>query len=178
MRSAQPAFFLSRETGNCKSLPSQINAMAPITPDTLSTIRPEITARLQRGVGRALVAADKAVLFELPLANGRRADVVALDHQGQVTIIEIKSGLADYQADHKWQDYLDYCDNFAFAVAADFPEGVLPEDVGLMVADEYGAEIIRPFWHRPLSAARRKAMLIRFARASAGRLQTLLDPSV
>ncbi len=141
-------------------------------------IRPEVTASIQRGVGRALTAADQAVLFELPLANGRRADVVTLDHQGRFTIIEIKSGLADFQADHKWQDYLDYCDFFAFAVTADFPDDVLPSDVGLVIADGFDAEIIRPPRHDPLSAARRKAMLIRFARAGAGRLQILLDPSV
>lgn len=141
-------------------------------------IRPEVTARLRRGVGRALVAADQAVLFELPLANGRRADVAALDHQGRFTIIEIKSGLADFQADNKWPDYRDYCDFFAFAVAADFPDHVLPEDEGLMIADGFDAEVIRPPRHDPLSAARRKAMLIRFARAAAGRHQTLLDPSI
>ncbi|MEM8952173.1 MAG: MmcB family DNA repair protein, partial [Pseudomonadota bacterium] len=89
-----------------------------------------------------------------------------------------KSGLADFQADHKWRDYLDYCDFFAFAVSADFPEHVLPADVGLMVADGFDAEIIRPPRHDPLSAARRKAMLIRFGRAGAARLQGLLDPSV
>ncbi len=151
-----------------------------MTPDTdpLLEIRPEVTARIRRGVGRALVAADQAILFELPLANGRRADVVALDHRGRFTIVEIKSGLADFQADHKWRDYLDYCDFFTFAVAADFPEGVLPEDEGLMIADGFGAEAIRPPRHDPLSAARRKAMLIRFARAGAGRFQAMLDPSI
>jgi hypothetical protein len=141
-------------------------------------VRPEITARLQRGVGRALVAADQAVLFELPLANSRRADVVALDRDGRFTIVEIKSGLADFQADQKWPDYKDYCDFFVFAVAADFPEGILPADEGLMIADGFGAEFERPPRLEPLSAARRKAMLIRYARASAGRLQTLLDPMV
>jgi len=146
--------------------------------DSIPALRPEITASLQRGVGRALVAANQAVLFELSLANGRRADVAALDHQGRFTIIEIKSGLADYQADHKWQDYRDYCDFFAFAVAADFPDDVLPDDVGLMIADGFGAEIIRPARLDALNAARRKAMLIRFARAGAGRLQALLDPSI
>lgn len=125
-----------------------------------------------------MVAANQAILFELPLANGRRADVVALDQQGRFTIIEIKSGLADYQADHKWQDYLDYCDFFTFAVAGDFPDDVLPDDVGLMIADAYSAEVIRPAMFDPLNAARRKAMLIRFARASAGRLQSLLDPAI
>jgi hypothetical protein len=141
-------------------------------------VRPEITARLQRGVGRALVAADQAVLFELPLANSRRADVVALDRDGRFTIVEIKSGLADFQADQKWPDYKEYCDFFVFAVAADFPEGILPADEGLMIADGFGAEFERPPRLEPLSAARRKAMLIRYARASAGRLQTLLDPMV
>lgn len=147
-------------------------------PGLTPTIRPEVTASLKRGVGRALVAADQAVLFELPLSNNRRADVVALDHQGRFTIIEIKSGLADFQADRKWQDYQDYCDFFAFAVGADFPEDVLPSDEGLMIADSFGAEVVRPLRYDPLSAARRKAMLIRFARAGAGRLQALLDPSV
>lgn len=147
-------------------------------PDPAPAVRPEVTARLQRGVGRALVAADQAVLLELPLANGRRADVVALDPKGRFTIIEIKSGLADFQADHKWRDYLDYCDFFAFAVAADFSDDVLPADEGLMIADGFGAEFLRSPRHDPLSAARRKAMLIRFARAGAGRLQSLLDPTV
>lgn len=147
-------------------------------PEPAPAIRPEVTARLRRGVGRALAAADQTVLFELPLANGRRADVTALDHQGRFTIIEIKSGLADFQADHKWQDYLDYCDFFAFAVAADFPENVLPGNEGLMIADGFGAEFVREPRHDPLSAARRKAMLIRYARAGAGRLQFLLDPPV
>ncbi|MGI9507725.1 MAG: MmcB family DNA repair protein [Geminicoccaceae bacterium] len=147
-------------------------------PDLTPTVRPEITASLTRGVGRALVAADQAVIFELPLANGRRADVVALDQQGRFTIVEIKSGLADFQADHKWRDYLDYCDFFSFAVAAEFPEEVLPSDAGLMIADDFDAALVRPPRHAPLSAARRKAMMIRFARAGAGRLQALLDPSV
>ena len=140
--------------------------------------RPDVTASLKRGVGRALVAADHAVLFELPLSNGRRADVAALDHLGRFTIIEIKSGIADFKADRKWRAYLDYCDFFAFAVASDFPDGVLPQDEGLMIADDFGAEFIRPARYEPLNAARRKAMLIRFARAGAGRLQTLLDPEI
>ena len=152
--------------------------MTPSFVGSDQTSRPEITARLQRGVGRAMVAAAQAVLFEMPLANGRRADVVALDHQGCLTIIEIKSGLADFQADQKWPDYLAYCDYFAFAVPADFPDDVLPSDEGLMIADGFGAEFVRPPRHTPLSAARRKAMLIRFGRLAAGRLQTILDPEI
>lgn len=152
--------------------------MAPSDQDPFPPIRPEVTAQLQRGVARALVAADQAVLLELPLANARRADVVALDHRGRFTIIEIKSGLADFQADHKWPEYKDFCDFFAFAVTAGFPEDALPQEEGLMIADAFGAEFERPPRHEPLSAARRKAMLIRFARASAGRLQSHLDPTV
>ena len=157
---------------------SHIWSMTASDPGPDPAVRPEITARLQRGVARALVAADQTVLFELPLANGRRADVAALDHHGRFTIIEIKSGLADFQADRKWQDYLNYCDFFAFAVAADFPENILPVDEGLMIADGFSAEFIRAPRLDPLNAARRKAMLIRFARSASGRLQALLDPSI
>ena len=131
---------------------------------------------IARGVARALSAADQAVLPELPLANGRRADLVALDRGGTITLVEIKSSRADFLADRKWQEYLDYCDRFYFAVAAGFPLELLPPGEGLILADGFAGEILREARLRCLSAARRKAVLIRFARASAGRLQALLDP--
>ena len=133
-------------------------------------------AEILRGVTRALAAADQAVVAEVPLANGRRADLVALDRSGTISLVEIKSSRADFIADRKWQDYLAYCDRFYFAVAAGFPLALLPADEGLILADRFAGEILRAARIRSLSAARRKAMLIRFARASAGRLQALLDP--
>ncbi len=138
---------------------------------------PDIAAGIFRGVTRALMEADQSVLPELPLANSRRADLVTIDRNGQITIVEVKSCLADYRSDHKWQDYLDYCDHFYFAVSEDFPLDVLPSDEGLMIADSFTAEILRPARHRPLSAARRKAMLIRFARLAAGRFQGMAERS-
>jgi hypothetical protein len=131
-----------------------------------------------RGVARALAAADQAVMAEVPLANGRRADLVALDRGGTITLVEVKASRADFVADRKWQDYLDYCDRFYFAVAAGFPLELLPPDEGLILADRFAGEILRAARIRCLSAPRRKAMLIRIARASAGRLQALLDPPV
>jgi hypothetical protein len=133
-------------------------------------------ADILRGVARALIDADHAVLAEVPLANGRRADLVGLDRAGSFTVVEVKSGRADFQADHKWPAYLKFCDRFYFAVAHDFPEELLPAEEGLILADRYTGEIVRAAPLRPLSAARRKAMLIRFARASAMRLHALLDP--
>jgi hypothetical protein len=133
-------------------------------------------ADILRGVARTLTEADHAVLTELPLANGRRADLVAIDRAGGITVVEIKSGRADFVADQKWHEYLAFCDRFYFAVAADFPQALLPGDEGLILADRFAGEIVREARTRTLGAARRKAMLIRFARASAARLQMLLDP--
>lgn len=134
-----------------------------------------VAAGIFRGVTRALIDADLGVIPELPLANGRRADLVGIDHVGRITIIEVKASLADYRSDHKWRDYLDYCDVFYFAVSDDFPKEVLPDDEGLMIADAFTAEILRPARYRPISAARRKAMLIRFARLAAGRFQNAVE---
>jgi hypothetical protein len=133
-------------------------------------------AEILRGVARALAAADQAVVAEVPLANGRRADLVALDRSGTITLVEVKASRADFVADHKWQDYLDYCDRFYFAVAAGFPLELLPPAEGLILADRFAGEILRAAKLRCLSAPRRKAILIRIARASALRLQALLDP--
>jgi hypothetical protein len=131
---------------------------------------------LLRGVGRALAEADHAVIAELPLHNGRRADMAAVDRAGAITLVEVKSCRADFRSDRKWYEYLPYCDLFYFAVGRDFPLDLLPPDEGLILADRFGAEIVRDARLRALSPARRKAMLIRFGRAAAGRLRTLVDP--
>jgi hypothetical protein len=134
-------------------------------------------AALQRGVCRALRALGHSVVTELPLANGRRADVVALSGSGDITIVEIKSCLLDYQSDAKWQDYLPFCDRLYFAVSSDFPHEIIPPSAGLIVADRYSAELLREPAEERLPAARRKALMLSFARAAALRLQLHLDPS-
>lgn len=136
----------------------------------------DAAAALQRGVCRTLRALGLSVITELPLANGRRADVVGLSPSGGITIVEIKSCLTDYRTDGKWHEYLDYCDRLYFAVAADFPRDVIPGHAGLILADRYGAELVREPKEERLNAARRKAMMLCFARAAALRLQHHLDP--
>jgi hypothetical protein len=131
---------------------------------------------IRRGVGRALSEADHAVIAELPLGNGRRADLAAIDRAGTISLVEIKSCRADFIADRKWQEYLACCDRFYFAIASDFPRDLLPAHAGLIVADRFGGEIVREAPILGLSPARRKAMLIRFGRAAASRLHALLDP--
>lgn len=125
---------------------------------------------LARGVARLFHDHGIAALTEMPLANGRRVDVIGLDRSGGVHVAEIKSCRADFMTDQKWTEYLDYCDHFYFAVAIDFPSDLLPASEGQIIADRYGGEIVRDARHRPLPAARRKALTLRFARAAAGRL--------
>src|SRR6187455_3507435 len=50
----------------------------------------EVAAELQRGVCRAFRALGHSVVTELPLANGRRADVVAMSGRGDILIVEVK----------------------------------------------------------------------------------------
>lgn len=135
-------------------------------------------AALARGVCRALGQAGFACLTEFRLANGRRADVMAMDRRGRFAIVEIKSSEADFRADAKWPDYLEFCDLFYFAVAEDFPRALLPEAHGLLIADAYGAAVLRESPEAPLHASRRKAVLLRFAHGAAGRMQQIVDPGL
>ena len=132
--------------------------------------------QIARGVGRYFRAANCAILTELPLADGRRCDVMAIDPQGSIVIVEIKSCLADYRSDQKWRDYRQWCDRFYFAVDADFPCQIIPGECGLIIADRFGAEIMRESLEERIIAARRKAVTLRFARLSALRLQQIIDP--
>ena len=135
-----------------------------------------------RGVCRLLYHQDFASLTEVPLGNGRRADVFAVGRDGHVTLVEIKVSMADLRGDQKWPDYLGFCDSYYWAVPAGFPldpfddDWFMPERSGLIVADRFGAAIIRqPVIHR-LPPARRKAETLRFARLAAQRLFVSTDP--
>lgn len=133
---------------------------------------------IQRGTIRTLRANGLASVTELPLANGRRADVVGVSEKGEIWIVEIKSCLADFRSDQKWQTYWDYCDRLWFAVAQDFPTEVLPQETGLILADRFGGEIVRESVTEPLPGARRKSMMLRFARTAAERLAIMADPDL
>jgi hypothetical protein len=135
--------------------------------------RPDMTLQLARGVTRLLLEHGLSPILEAPLANGRRADVMALGSKGEIWIIETKSCLADFAVDQKWPDYVEYCDRFFFAVSEAFPRDLIPEEVGLIVADGFGGAILRDSPNRPLAPARRKAMTLMFARLAALRLASL-----
>ena len=136
----------------------------------------ETAAAIARGVRRLLRAKGYSTLAELPLVDGRRADVVAVNGEGALLIVEIKSSVADFRADHKWRDYAACCDRLYFAISAELPVEMMPEDAGLIVADAYGAEIVREAPPRAVAPATRRAMLLRFAIAAADRLHRLADP--
>lgn len=135
-------------------------------------------AAIQRGTCRMLRLLGSSVVTELPLSTGHRADIVSLGRKGELWIVEIKSSLADFQADSKWPEYRNHCDRLYFAVASDFPVGVLPEDTGMILADRFGAELVREAPEHKLSGGRRKAVTLRFARAAALRLHMIADPGV
>ena len=133
---------------------------------------------LARGVCRLLIDEGLAPVTELSPVRGLRCDVTALAPNGEIWVVECKSSVADFRSDAKWQGYLEWCDRFYFAAPADLPDDLLPEDHGLMIADGYGAEIVRPAQKRPLAAARRKAQTQRIARIAALRLRAIADPGV
>jgi hypothetical protein len=151
--------------------------MAPAITEPLAAPA-SAAARLARGVTRALHDLGQASLTEFTLRSGRRVDVIGLDPGGRITIVEIKSSLEDFRADRKWRAYLDYCDRFFFAVAEDFPQEALPEDCGLMIADGYGAAVLREAPLLPLAPARRRAQTLRFAQTAAQRLSRASDPGL
>lgn len=131
---------------------------------------------ITRGVVRLMNDLGFAPLLEFRLTNKRRVDVAALDRAGRFIVVEVKSSLADFRADGKWQEYLPYCDYFYFAVNPDFPRERLPDDVGLIVADPHAAAILRNADEFPMNGNRRRTQTLRFARTGANRLAGRDDP--
>jgi hypothetical protein len=152
------------------------HAFAPLPSLEPPPSRPEETRLVLRGVKRHLRALGLACVEELPLASGRRADVVALGDDGSILIVEVKSSVEDFRVDCKWPFYRLHSDRLYFATSPRVPLSIFPEDCGLIVADGFGAEILREAPEHRLAAATRKAMTIRIARAAALRLHGLADP--
>ena len=136
----------------------------------------ETALMIARGTRRLLRAMGWSSVAELALPSGRRADIAALRPDGTLWIIEIKSSPADLRADTKWPDYRAHCDHLSFAVSDNLAPEAMPADAGLILADAYGAEVLRAAPEHRLAPATRRAMLVRFAQAAADRLHSLGDP--
>jgi hypothetical protein len=145
----------------------------PLTRDAPAIVP---AADILRGACRLLHELGLVALPEFSLANGRRADILALGEDGCFTIVEIKSCRQDFLSDRKWRDYLGFADRFYFAVAPGFPDGLLPDEEGLILADRFEGELVRPAVQRSLAPARRRALLLRFARTAGLRLHGMADP--
>ncbi len=134
--------------------------------------------RLARGVARHLTSHGFVSVEEFVPARGLRVDVIGLGPKGEIWVIECKSSRADFQSDSKWQGYLEWCDRYFWAVDLEFPTELLPDETGLIIADSYGAEIIRMGPEAKLAPARRKKMIQKFATDAARRLLALRDPRI
>ncbi len=137
-----------------------------------------------RGVTRLFAQAGLTVLAEVPLPGGRRADLLAIDTKGQITIVEVKVSRADLHGDGKWPDYCDWCDRFFWALADGLDPAILdtppyrPDMAGLIIADRYGAAVVRDAAVEPIAPARRKAELLRVARLAMRRVMLAADPDL
>jgi len=157
-----------------------------VNPESSSTAQQDalVAADVARGIGRLFARNDIWCIPEMSLRNGRRADLMGLDAKGHVVIVEIKVSRADLLGDGKWTDYLDFCDRFYWGLPPELDracledDAFLPERCGLIVADGYDAEILRPAPLRQLATARRKVEVERLARASLRRLVAEADPGL
>jgi hypothetical protein len=152
------------------------------SPDLCFADAPLAAQDVARGVTRLFFHREMYAICEVPLPNGRRADMMAIDSAGMITIVEIKVSRADLLGDCKWPNYLDYCDHFFWAVPAGFELAPFeracfePDLCGLLVADRYDAAVVREANTVPLAAATRKKCTLAFGRRAARRVINLMDP--
>ena len=133
---------------------------------------------IARGVMRHFAQIGMHSLSEFSPARGLRVDIITLGMSDEIWIVECKSGQSDFKSDKKWQNYLDWCDRYFWAVDANFPIGILPSDTGVIIADSYDASILRDSPLNKLSAARRKKIMNSVARSACNRLLLHTDPKI
>ena len=131
--------------------------------------------KVRRGAARLLRDLGFAVVPELTLSDGRRADLLGVGVDGEIVIVEIKSSLADFRADLKWPSYKRACDRFFFASLPEVGD-IFPPDEGLIMTDGYDAAVVREAVAVRLAAPARRAIHLRVAQTAARRLHELEDP--
>lgn len=157
--------------------------MPPSAPPTHDSSVTACAQDVARGIMRLFARNDIWCVAEMPLKNGRRADLMGVDSKGLIVIVEIKVARGDLLGDAKWPDYLDFCDRFYWGVPPGLDRSPLeseayqPDRCGVIVGDGYDAEILRSAALDPLAAARRKAQVERLARVAMRRHTALLDPN-
>ena len=137
---------------------------------------PERTAAVRREAARLCRQLGWAPLHEVALPNGRRADILALKKDGDFACIEVKSVASDFLSDAKWPEYREFSDAFYFALDGDFPQALLPPEVGLIVTAWQDAAVLREAPVHRMASGRRRALTHRFAMLAACRLEGMIDP--
>ena len=132
-------------------------------------------SKISRGVMRHFAQIGLSSLSEFSPIRGLRVDIVALGPSDEIWIVECKSGKNDFKSDNKWHNYLDWCDRYFWAVAAEFPIDILPSDTGLIIADPYDASILREAPLNKISVARRKKLIKSIAKSACNRLVVHTD---
>ena len=135
-------------------------------------------SRIARGVMRHFAQIGMHSLSEFSPARGLRVDIITLGISDEIWIVECKSGQSDFKSDKKWQNYLDWCDRYFWAVDRKFPIDILPSDTGVIIADAYDASILREAPLNKLPAARRKKITKSIAISACNRLLTYTDPKI
>ena len=135
-------------------------------------------SKISRGVMRRFAQIGLSSLSEFSPIRGLRVDIVALGPSDEIWIVECKSGKNDFKSDNKWHNYLDWCDRYFWAVAAEFPIDILPYDTGLIIADPYDASILREAPLNKVSVVRRKKLIKSIAKSACNRLLVHTDPKM
>ena len=98
-------------------------------------------SRIARGVMRHFAQIGMHSLSEFSPARGLRVDIITLGMSDEIWIVECKSGQSDFKSDKKWQNYLDWCDRYFWAVDRKFPIDILRVTWGYILLKDAAADI-------------------------------------
>lgn len=81
-----------------------------------------VTDKLQMAARRYFAKQMYSVHHEVGLLpqGARRADVFAFNMKLDTVVCEVKSGAADFDADHKYEQYIPYCHAFYFVISQEY----------------------------------------------------------
>ena len=129
------------------------------------------TQRITDAIARSYYEQGDGVLREFKLRVKRRVDLITLNDEGLITIIEIKSSVSDFRSDKKWNEYIDWADQFYFGVGHNFPIDILPKEHGIITTDGFDIYEAQTSPVQKLNGSRRNTMVRKLSKASMRRIE-------
>ena len=116
------------------------------------------------------------MITEFALPNKKRVDLIGINREKKVIIIEVKSNFMSIKKDKKWENYLNYCNLFYFALSEVPEKFKFKKKIGFIKSTRLETKIVKDCEYIKMKKLKKNKIIFNFAASAAYKFHRLVDP--